>query len=149
MAGPPDPIAEHLRLEGESLAQASPLREAVDFAGLAGLSQAQLDALPCFAARVDDDGFVQAAGGSGPFARRWPADHLGQHYFSELEPSTNNSLVRGTFEMGVAEDRLDCLLSYTFTFHGAPRHALLHLFRCSESLSNWLLVQPLEESPGA
>jgi photoactive yellow protein len=142
-----DAVAEHVRREGAQLAAASPLRERVDFSLLAGASEGHLQALPCFAVRLDDDGCVQAAGGDHALAGRWEASFLGQHYFSELEPSTNNALVRGTFEEGIETGRLDCLLSYTLTFHGPPCHVLLHLYRCPESMSNWILAMPIEDLP--
>ncbi len=69
-----------------------------------------------------------------------PKDAVGRHFFGEVAPCTNNSLVYGRFVEGVRTGDLDVRYFYTFTYRLAPINVTLHLFRDTNTATNWLVV---------
>ncbi|PSQ97784.1 MAG: phosphonate transporter [Bacteroidetes bacterium SW_9_63_38] len=91
--------------------------------------------------RLDDEGTVT-------FYNRYesilsgvaPADALGQNFFHELAPCSNNRLFLGRFREGVAADELDERFTYTFTYRMRPTLVNVRLYRDREG-RNWVLIQ--------
>lgn len=91
--------------------------------------------------RLDDEGNVE-------FYNRYeanlsgvaPADALGQNFFHELAPCSNNRLFLGRFQNGVADDELDERFTYTFTYKMRPTLVDIRLYRDREG-QNWVLIQ--------
>jgi photoactive yellow protein len=107
------------------------------------MERAQLDALPFGVIQLDDNGrIVEYNAFEQRFAGRRRADVLGRRFFTDVAPCTNNRLLRGRFRDGVATGSMDLSTDYTFTYKVAPRVVRLHLFRDTETGTNWLLVHP-------
>jgi photoactive yellow protein len=91
--------------------------------------------------RLDDEGIVT-------FYNRYesnlsglaPAEALGQDFFHELAPCSNNHLFLGRFREGVAADDLDERFTYTFTYKMRPTLVDIRLYRDQEG-QNWVLIQ--------
>jgi photoactive yellow protein len=91
--------------------------------------------------RLDDEGHVE-------FYNRYesnlsgvaPADALGQNFFHELAPCSNNRLFLGRFQEGVAQNDLDERFTYTFTYKMRPTLVDIRLYRDRDE-QNWVLIQ--------
>mgnify|MGYP006297245821 CR=1 FL=1 len=99
--------------------------------------------------RLDDDGVVEMLNEA---ALQLPglsdvqdrSAVIGQNFFLELAPSTNNDLFYGRFQRGQRRGTLDARFPYTFTSpDDADTHPFeVHLYRPPGSESTWLLYQP-------
>ncbi|NBC86408.1 MAG: PAS domain-containing protein [Bacteroidetes bacterium] len=91
--------------------------------------------------RLDDDGIVQ-------FFNRYeselsgvdPEDALGQNFFNELAPCSNNRLFRGRFKDGVRKGEMDERFTYTYTYKMRPTLVEVRLYRDNDG-QNWIFVQ--------
>ena len=118
-------------------------------ARLPKLARRDLDALPFGCVRVGDDGRVLSY-------NKWESelagvpqeDAIGRNFFRELAPCTNNRLVFGRFKDGVRDDELDTVLTYSFTYKMRPTLVDVHLYRDTETQSNWVLVRKSESGMG-
>ncbi len=91
-------------------------------ASVAGLSAADIDALPFGVIRLDPQGVVRiynaaerALSGSGSRPR------LGLCFFTEVAPCMNNAGFRGRIERALAAGHLDVEFGWTGDFHDAER----------------------------
>lgn len=90
--------------------------------------------------RLDDDGIVE-------FYNRYeselsginPEDAVGQNFFTQLAPCSNNQLFQGRFEEGVRKGRLDERFTYTFTYKMRPTLVDVRLYR-DEAGQNWVMI---------
>jgi photoactive yellow protein len=90
--------------------------------------------------RLDDDGIVE-------FYNRYeselsgvdPDDAVGQNFFTQLAPCSNNQLFQGRFEKGVRKGRLDERFTYTFTYKMRPTLVDVRLYR-DEAGQNWVMI---------
>ena len=109
---------------------------------LANLNQSEADALPFGVVKVDNEGQVS-------IYNKWESDMagvardqaIGQNFFKEVAPCTNNRLVFGKFKKGVEKGKLDSVVPYTFTYRMNPTNVDLHLYHDSSSKSNWVFVR--------
>lgn len=91
--------------------------------------------------RLDDDGIVR-------FFNRYeselsgvdPEDALGQNFFNELAPCSNNRLFRGRFKDGVRKGEMDERFTYTYTYKMRPTLVEVRLYRDNDG-QNWIFVQ--------
>jgi len=91
--------------------------------------------------QVDDDGVVQ-------FFNRYESDlsgvprdqAVGQNFFNELAPCSNNRLFRGRFKDGVRSGRMNEQFTYTYTYKMRPTLVDVRLCR-SGSNENWIFVR--------
>jgi len=113
------------------------------------MSEGELEALEVGVLGLQDDGTVETLNEA---ALRLPdlrtmddrADILGQNFFHDLVPSTNNSLFAGRFRAGRRRGELDARFPYTFARgDGAPSSFAVHLYRAPESNTTWLLCRPI------
>ncbi len=107
------------------------------------MSTAEIDALPFGVIQLDDEGnvvFYNRA--ESKLSGRSAASSIGQPFFTEVAPCTNNRILRGRFEDGVAMKDLDCTIDYTFTYRMRPTPVRIRLRRDGPSRTNWLIITP-------
>ncbi|MDQ6671772.1 MAG: photoactive yellow protein [Chloroflexota bacterium] len=106
----------------------------------AQMTREEADGLTHGAVRLDDDGTIEVYNQyESDLAGFDPADAVGNNFFTELAPCTNNRLFRGRFMDGVAADKMDVVFPYTFTYRMAPTLVMIHLLRVDGV--NWLFVK--------
>lgn len=107
------------------------------------MTAAEIDALPFGVIQLDDEGTVvfynQA---ESKLSGRSVEDSVGHPFFTEVAPCTNNRLLRGRFEDGIAMRNLDCTVDYTFTYRMRPTPVRIRLRRDGPSKTNWLIITP-------
>lgn len=127
-----DHINGHARLHADEIARVLP-----------DLPRSKIDVLPVGVIQLSDEGHVLLYNATETRFSGIPReDAEGKHFFGELAPCCNNRLVYGRFKKGVESDELDAFIDYTFTYRMRPTNVRLHLYRDSETGSNWLTVQP-------
>jgi photoactive yellow protein len=102
--------------------------------------EATLHEVPFGVVRLADDGTVE-------FYNRYesdlsgvaPAEAVGQDFFTQLAPCSNNHLFRGRFREGVETGTLDAHFTYTFTYKMRPTLVDVRLYRDEAGL-NWVLI---------
>ena len=112
-------------------------------ARLAAMDMAELDALDFGVIELDEQGIVlQYNAGEVRFSGMAADEVKGRHFFGNIAPCTNNSLVASRFHAGVRDGRLDERIQYTFTVRMRPTNVILHLYRDAATATNWVLVYP-------
>ena len=108
---------------------------------------AELDALPFGVIGLDDKGVVlQYNEYETKLANRSRIDTIGKAFFKEVAPCTNSPIFSGIFFAGVQQNDLQAFVSYFFDFKMTPTHVWIHMNRCPETQSNWILVQKKKSS---
>ena len=74
-------------------------------------------------------------------ANRQKETTIGKSFFEEVAPCTNVPIFSGLFFDGVEKDDLHAFVSYFFDFRMTPTHVWIHMYRCTISQTNWILVQ--------
>lgn len=109
---------------------------------LGTMSHEALDALDIGVIQLDDAGWILFYNrAEAEFTGLKPATVTGRHLFCDVAPCTNNSLVFGGFQSGVASGDLDVKIDYTFTFRMRPTNVALHLYRDVATGTNWMIVK--------
>jgi photoactive yellow protein len=91
--------------------------------------------------RLDDDGVVQFFNDyESNLSGVDPDDALGQNYFNELAPCSNNRVFYGRFRKGLKKGEMDEHFTYTFTYKMRPTLVNVHLYRDDEG-NNWIMVR--------
>ena len=91
--------------------------------------------------QLDDDGVVQFFNEyESSLSGVDPDDALGQNYFNELAPCSNNRVFYGRFRKGLKKDELDEHFTYTFTYKMRPTLVKVHLYR-DDAGNNWIMVR--------
>jgi photoactive yellow protein len=133
---------------GVHIEATAPLVDAETLDRLDGMSDDELEALDVGAVRLREDGTVAALNDAAfrlpdlpdPTAR---ASVLGEHFFRDLAPSTDNELFFGRFRTGRRRGELDARFPYTFTSpSGASAAFAVHLYRAPGRDTTWLLFRP-------
>ncbi|MES3630646.1 MAG: PAS domain-containing protein [Longimonas sp.] len=135
--------------EADGAADASDTAEATDLAfddplvgeKLRDASAEKRNAAPFGIIELDDEGTVQ-------FFNRYeselsgvdPEKALGQNYFNELAPCSNNRIFYGRFREGIASGEMDEHFTYTFTYKMRPTLVDVHLYR-DDAGRNWIMVR--------
>ena len=109
---------------------------------LGSLTQADADKLPFGVVKVDPDGTIS-------IYNKWESEMagvakdqaVGQNFFKQVAPCTNNRLVFGRFKKGVDKGELDSVVPYTFTYRMNPTNVDLHLYHDNSSQTNWVFVK--------
>lgn len=103
----------------------------------------ELDALPFGVVQVDDAGVIEFYNKFESELANVPRERAeGRNFFTQVAPCTNNRLIHGRFQQGVASGELDVCLPYTFTYKMRPTNVRIHLYRDGQTETNWVLVQP-------
>lgn len=91
--------------------------------------------------RLDDDGVVQFFNAyESNLSGVDPEDALGQNYFNELAPCSNNRVFYGRFRDGLEKGEMDEYFTYTFTYKMRPTLVDVHLYR-DDTGHNWIMVR--------
>ena len=145
----PIPNAEETTGYGLDIEAASPFVDTKTLDRLNAMTPEELNSLSAGAVRLDDNGVVEMLNEA---ALQLPglsdvqdrSAVIGQNFFLELAPSTNNDLFYGRFQRGQRRGTLDARFPYTFTSpDDADAHPFeVHLYRPPGSESTWLLYQP-------
>jgi photoactive yellow protein len=70
-------------------------------------------------------------------------DVIGQNFFLDLAPSTNNNLFFGRFRKGQRQGEMNARFPYTFVSpDDGPQSFSVHLYRAPEGDTTWLLFRP-------
>lgn len=103
-------------------------------------SDEELNEAPFGIVRLDDDGIVEFYNHyESDLSGIDPEDAIGQNFFTQLAPCSNNQLFQGRFEEGVRKGRLDERFTYTFTYKMRPTLVDVRLYR-DEAGQNWVLI---------
>lgn len=130
-------------------ARAVPVAPPEILARLPRLSASEVDRFDFGCIRVSDQGIVEVYNKwESDFAGVPQASAIGRNFFRELAPCTNNRLIFGRFKEGVAQDDLNTIVSYAFTYKMRPTLVRVHLYRDSATKTNWVLVQKHETNGG-
>lgn len=91
--------------------------------------------------RLSDDGVVQFFNTyESDLSGVAPEDAVGQNYFNELAPCSNNRVFYGRFRDGLKNGEMDEHFTYTFTYKMRPTLVDVHLYRDDEG-NNWIMVR--------
>ena len=105
------------------------------------LSPEELDTVPHGVIQLADDGTViQYNRTESTFSGFDKVEVIGRHFFGQVAPCTNNSLVYGRFKEGVRTGKLDVRLFYTFCYNLDLVNVVLRLYRDEATGTNWLIV---------
>lgn len=133
-------MLDSMRETGKAMARNSFAPEEI-LKRLPQMTRQELDELPYGAVKVDDQGQIliynRAETEIGGFAAR---DVEGKNFFTQLAVCTNNDIFYGSFRKGVAENDLNVLFNYTFTYKIAPLNVRVHMYRDREAKANFILV---------
>ena len=133
-------MLDKMRETGKAMARNSFIAEE-DLKRLPQMSRQELDELPFGAVKVDDQGQILIYNrGEGEIAGFAPREVEGKNFFTQLAVCTNNDIFFGSFRKGVAENDLNLLFNYTFTYKIAPLNVRVHLYRDPDTRSNFVLV---------
>jgi photoactive yellow protein len=132
---------------GVHIEATAPLVDADTLDRLDEMSDDALEALDVGAVQLRDDGTVAALNDA---AFRLPdlpdqADRaavLGEHFFRDLAPSTDNGLFFGRFREGRRRGELDARFPYTFAGPSGAAAFTVHLYRSPGRETTWLLFRP-------
>ncbi|PSQ97783.1 MAG: hypothetical protein BRD55_01190 [Bacteroidetes bacterium SW_9_63_38] len=100
------------------------------------------------AIRLNDDGTVAALNEQAlrlPGLEDVPTRDavIGENFFHDLVPSTNNNLFFGRFQKGLDRGELDARFPYTFTSPAQDSQSfLVQLYRAPDSNATWLFFRP-------
>jgi photoactive yellow protein len=109
---------------------------------LDNLTEQEANDLPYGVVRVTDEGIINLYNQYASEISKLPtSDAIGKNFFVTVAPCTNNRLFKGKFDTGVSIDSLDVEFLYTFTYRLRPTNVAIHLFRHSESKTNWIFTQ--------
>lgn len=126
----------------------NPLLPETPVTQLDNLDDDALDALPAGIIGVDDDGIIHRVNAN---ARQWPdvgenspAAFVGNDFFADIAPATNNAHFRGRFEDGVAAGEMDERFFYTYVSReGPPTNLIVRLYRHPDHSVNWIVFRAL------
>lgn len=91
--------------------------------------------------QLDDDGTVQFYNTyESNLSGVDPEEALGQNFFNELAPCSNNRVFYGRFRDGLKQGEMDEYFTYTFTYKMRPTLVDVHLYR-DDAGSNWIMVR--------
>lgn len=107
------------------------------------MTAAEIDALPFGVIQLDDEGNVRFYNKTeSKVAGQTVENVVGRPFFTEVAPCTNNRILRGRFEEGIAMKNLDSTIDYTFTYRMRPTPVRIRLRRDGPSKTNWLIITP-------
>ena len=141
---PSDDPAEH----GIDIEATSPFVDDETLARLEEMDSEDLDTIETGVVQLSEDGTVeylneaalQLPGLRGIDDR---STVVGQNFFLDLAPSTNNNLFYGRFQKGQRRGTMNARFPYTFTSpDGGPQAFDVHLHRKADSDVSWLLFRP-------
>ncbi|MGB5733834.1 MAG: EAL domain-containing protein [Thiohalocapsa sp.] len=113
---------------------------------LDALTEAQLDALPCGAIRVDSDGIILFYSRvEAQLTGRPPDVVLGRNFFTEVAPCTVVPEFYGRFRRGVLNGDLNTSFEFTFDFQMHPVQVRISMRTSDHAGEFWIIVEPLQK----
>lgn len=115
---------------------------------LDSMEPAELDDLDVGVIRLGTEGTVEylndrALQLPGLHAVEDPTDVVGDNFFLDLAPSTNNNLFFGRFQKGQRRGEMNARFPYTFISPDeGPQSFAVHLYRTPDGEATWLLFRP-------
>jgi len=107
---------------------------------LRNTSEEALNDAPFGIIRLDDEGIVEFYNHyESELSDVAPSDAVGQNFFTQLAPCSNNHLFQGRFKKGVRTGDLDERFTYTFTYKMRPTLVDVRLYR-DEAGQNWVMI---------
>jgi Transcriptional regulator containing PAS, AAA-type ATPase, and DNA-binding domains len=111
-------------------------------AGVASMSDSDLDQLPFGAIRLDATGRILSYNqAEAKMTGRDPKRVIGRNFFTEVAPCTNVQAFAGRFREGMAAKNLHIVFPYRFDFEMAPRDVTVTLFYSEQTESAWVFVR--------
>ena len=105
------------------------------------MTRQEVDDLDFGVVQLDDDGMVLLYSlWESRFTGFGVESVEGKSFFGRVAPCTNNELVYGAFRRGLDSGSLDTEIDYTFTYKMNPRNVHLHLYRHTQTKTNWIIV---------
>jgi photoactive yellow protein len=145
----PEPTASPESTDyGVDIGATSPFVDAETLDRLDDMTDEELAELDVGAIRLREDGTVEDLNETAlqlPGLRSVgdPAEIIGENFFLDLAPSTNNNLFFGRFRKGQRRGKMDARFPYTFTSpEEGPQSFAVHLYRPPDSDTTWLLFRP-------
>lgn len=121
-------------------------RDDIDNA-LAGLSPADLDALPFGVIKITRQGTIlQFNKKEGQLTNLVPRDIIGRNFFRDIAPCTNRREFLGQFVAGAKSGKLDVKFNYLFDFRMKPRRVTVHLKKSYHDEHYWILIDMAGEN---
>lgn len=133
---------------GVDLEAASPFVPEEILVRLEDMDSAELDALEVGIMSLGDDGTVQYLNEAalqlpGLQSIEDRSTVIGDNFFLDLAPSTNNNLFYGRFQKGQRRGKMDARFPYTFVSpNEGPQSFAVHLHRKRDGTATWLLFRP-------
>jgi photoactive yellow protein len=111
-------------------------------AKLPSMSESEIDGLPYGVVGLTDGGqIVKYSRYQSELANVEKKNAMGKGFFKEIAPCTQNGLFAINFDKGVKSNALDAEFPYTFTYKMKPTNVLVHMYRCTATRTNWVLVK--------
>ena len=106
------------------------------------MPEAELDALPFGAIRLDRDGNILTYNMTeSKLTGRDPKRVIGRNFFTDVAPCTNVQGFAGRFREGVASGEMHVIFPYRFDFQMAPRDVTVTLFYSKQTDTAWVFVR--------
>lgn len=105
-------------------------------------TEAELDALPFGAIRLDRDGKIVAFNQAEvDLSGRRKENVLGKNFFTDVAPCTNVQDFAGKLREGVRSGKLHTVFPYIFDYEMDPRNVWVTLFYSNETDTAWVFVR--------
>ncbi len=119
-----------------------------DASRLDAMTEAELDALPIGAIRVDADGrILYYSRAQASLTGRAPQQVLGRHFFRDVAPCTAVPEFYGRFRRGVLTGALNTSFEFIYDFAMQPVRVRIHMRDAERAGEYWVIVSPLEYLP--
>jgi photoactive yellow protein len=119
-----------------------------DASRLDAMTEAELDALPVGAIRVDADGrILYYSRAQASLTGRAPQQVLGRHFFRDVAPCTAVPEFYGRFRRGVLTGALNTSFEFIYDFAMQPVRVRIHMRDAERAGEYWVVVSPLEYLP--
>ena len=111
---------------------------------LSSMNDSQLDDLAFGAIQLDKAGnIVQYNAAEGDITGRSPEEVKGKNFFEEVAPCTNQPGFRDKFDKGVADNDLNVVFEWTFTYNMDPTKVQVHMKKAALPGKYWVFVKRL------
>ncbi|WP_295886327.1 EAL domain-containing protein [uncultured Thiohalocapsa sp.] len=112
------------------------------------LSEAELDALPVGAIRVDADGKILFYSRTeASLTGRVRDEVLGRNFFRDVAPCTAVPEFYGRFRQGVLAGQLSSTFEFVYDFDMHPVRVRIHMRDAQSDGEYWIIVEPLQRLP--
>ena len=111
---------------------------------LAQMSTRELDSLSFGAIQLDGAGNILAYNAAeGAITGRDPQAVIGQNFFKDVAPCTNQKGFRDKFDEGVRSGALNAAFEWTFDYNMKPTKVQVHMKKAAVGDKYWVFVKRL------